>query len=204
MAPGKAISLTPAKVEGPGSLLGRTEANEASDRRESTAHTVLDLGCGRYKLAGTIGIDQSLEVSPDLVCDFVKDPLPFQDASIDGIHARHVMEHIQDIWALMHEIHRVLKPTAELIIEVPYWSSEGAFRDPTHVRFFSEKSFDYWDPDCECKYYTTDGGYKVQSVEHVLHPSPLIRLAAKLFTVRFLKLFNNTITGLRFVLVPVK
>ncbi len=164
----------------------------------------LDLGCGRYKVPGTIGVDQSLEVNPDVVCNFVEDPLPFADDSVDGVHCRHVMEHVEDIWALMSEVHRVLKPGARLIVEVPYWSSEGAFRDPTHVRFFSEKSFDYWDPDCECKYYTTDGGYKVLSVEHMLHPSPLIRFAAKVLGVRFLKLFNNTITGLRFTLAPVE
>jgi SAM-dependent methyltransferase len=164
----------------------------------------VDLGCGRYKVPGTIGVDQSAVVDPDVVADFVAAQLPFADGSIDRIYCRHVLEHIQDLSSLMGEIHRVLKPSGTLIIEVPYWASEGAFRDPTHVRFFSEKSFDYWDPDCECQYYTTQGGYKVRSVECLIHPSPLVKLARRILGLRLLKLFNNTITALRFTLVPIK
>lgn len=163
---------------------------------------VLDLGCGRYKVEGAVGVDQSLEVRPDVVCDFTEAPLPFADGTVDQVHCRHVLEHVEDIWALMDEIHRVLKPGAHLIVEVPYWSSEGAFRDPTHVRFFSEKSFDYWDPDCECRYYSHGRGFKVRGVEHILHPSAVFRWFARIFGVRMLKLFNNAIIGLRFTLEP--
>lgn len=163
---------------------------------------VLDLGCGRYKVSGAVGVDQSIEVRPDVVCDFTQAPLPFATGTVDRVHCRHVLEHVDDIWAVMDEIHRVLKPRAPLIVEVPYWSSEGAFRDPTHVRFFSEKSFDYWDPDCECRYYSSGRGFKVRKVEHILHPSFVFQWAAKLFGVRPLKLFNNTIIGLRFTLEP--
>lgn len=164
----------------------------------------VDLGCGRYGVPGAIGVDQSSDVGADIVVDFMENDLPFDDNSVGIVYCMQVFEHIDDIFSLMNKIHRVLHPTGRLIVEVPYWSSEGAFRDPTHVRFFSEKSFDYWDPKCECNYYANSAPFKVTNVEYVINKRLQAKLINFLFGIRGLKAFNNMIVGLHFELTPLK
>jgi len=171
---------------------------------QSDDFIAVDLGCGRYKVPGTIGVDQSPAVNPDIVLDFIEEDLPFETGSVDKIYCRQVMEHIPDLFSLMNKIHRVLKPNGRLIVEVPYWSSEGAFRDPTHVRFFSEKSFDYWDPECECAYYADVAPFRIEAVTYNTNQRLPARIVKRLFGMRTLKAFNNMIVSLTFELIPLK
>ncbi|MDA0893212.1 MAG: methyltransferase domain-containing protein [Proteobacteria bacterium] len=164
----------------------------------------IDLGCGRRKKPGFIGIDKYSIVEPDIVCDVEIERLPFDDSSVDEIFSSHVFEHIRDIQAVMNECHRVLAPAGRLTIQVPYWTSEGAFRDPTHVRFFTEKSFDYWQPDCVCAYYASSAPFEIIKIDLELHPSPLVRLVKRIFGIRLLKAFNNMIIGISYQLKPIK
>ena len=138
------------------------------------------------------------------VCDIEKESLPYPDSTVDEIYSSQVFEHLRDLNSVMDECHRVLRPNGLLHIVVPYWSSEGAFRDPTHVRFFSEKSFDYWEVGNECAYYSAVAPYKIESVEFNLHPSSLVRWVRRIFGVRFLKAFNNMIVSVEFKLRAVK
>ncbi len=121
--------------------------------------------------------------------------LPFPDSSVGVIHARQVMEHVEDLFGLMDKLYRVLHPSGKLIIDVPYWSSEGAFRDPTHVQFFSEKSFDYWDPDCECAYYAEVCPFKIESIQYNINKRLPAKIVKALLGMRGLKAFNNMIVS---------
>jgi ubiquinone/menaquinone biosynthesis C-methylase UbiE len=72
------------------------------------------------------------------------------DNSVDWVYTTHTLEHIRNFVSLMDEIHRVCKNRAGIYIKVPpaiYEDKpfEGAFRDPTHVRLFTERTFDYFD-----------------------------------------------------------
>lgn len=175
-----------------------------SYRNNSHGVIKIDLGCGRYKKPGFIGVDKFSIVEPDVVCDVEKERLPYDDSSVAEIYSSHVFEHIQDIQFVMNELHRVLAPDGLLTIRVPYWTSEGAFRDPTHVRFFTEKSFDYWEPNNECAYYASSAPFEILDVSLELHPSFAIRLARKLFGLRLIKAINNTVTSISYQLRPVK
>jgi len=104
----------------------------------------LNLGCGNSKKKGYINIDISREVKPDKVWNLEKIPLPFKDNSIDEILAYHILEHILDFIQLMHDLHRICKKGAIIKIRTPFYSSWGQFKDPTHVRFFSPFTFDYF------------------------------------------------------------
>ena len=143
-------------------------------------------------------------MNPDIVCDVEKEQLPFAASTVSEIYSSHVFEHIEDIQSVMNECHRVLAPDGLLTIRVPYWSSEGAYRDPTHVRFFTEKTFEYWRPDSECAYYASSAPFELLGVEYELHPAAAVRVARKLFGLRFIKAFNNTITSIRYRLQPCK
>ena len=103
----------------------------------------LHLGCGVDKKDGYVNCDCSSMVNPDIVMD-IEDKLPFDDNSVDEILMNHILEHINNFIQLMHEIHRVSKPGCKIIIRTPFYSAWGQFNDPTHVRFFTPYTFDYF------------------------------------------------------------
>ena len=104
----------------------------------------LNLGCGQSKKKGYINIDSSKQVNPDKVIDLEKAKLPFKDNSVDEIIAEHVLEHINNFIPLVHEMYRVCKNNSMIKIKTPFYSSWGQFNDPTHVRFFSPFTFNYF------------------------------------------------------------
>jgi len=103
----------------------------------------LNLGCGRDYRKGYINCDASPLVNPDVVLD-LEGKLPFPDNYFEEILAYHVLEHINNFIPLMHEIHRVCKKDAVIKIKTPFYAGWGQYNDPTHVRFFSIYTFQYF------------------------------------------------------------
>lgn len=103
----------------------------------------LHLGCGQNKIKGWINCDVSSEIDPDKIIDLEK-KLPFERDSIEEVLAEHVLEHITNFIPLMHELHRICKDKSQIKIKVPFYSSWGQFNDPTHVRFFTPFTFNYF------------------------------------------------------------
>ena len=106
-------------------------------------NALLDIGCGTNKKQGYIGIDRVKLPGVDVVCD-IEEGLPFKDNTVDGIRVIQVLEHVRDLIFVLEEFWRVCKEGAEIEILVPYWNRVGAFRDPTHVRFFTYRTFDHF------------------------------------------------------------
>jgi SAM-dependent methyltransferase len=107
---------------------------------------ILDLGCGKKKRVGAIGVDHSSRHKPDIIHDLNKFPYPFQAESIDEIYLDNVLEHLEDPVKVMEEIYRICRPGALVKVIVPYFRSKWAFIDPTHRTFYTVSSFDYYDP----------------------------------------------------------
>lgn len=103
----------------------------------------LHLGCGNDYKKGYVNCDISPEVKPDRIVDLERE-LPFKDNSISEIVANHVLEHVQNFVPLVHEFHRVCKKGVKIKIKVPFYAAWGQYNDPTHVRFFSPFTFDYF------------------------------------------------------------
>lgn len=84
----------------------------------------LNLGCGSNRLTGYINIDIEESCHPDLVHDFTKGPLPYDDNTVDNIVLFHTIEHIQKRFhvAILNEIWRVLRPNGTFIISFPEFS----------------------------------------------------------------------------------
>ncbi|MFA4819646.1 MAG: hypothetical protein WC613_01665 [Candidatus Aenigmatarchaeota archaeon] len=114
----------------------------------------INIGSGKKPYEGFINLDRQSMENVDVVWNLEKTPLPFETDTISEINAEHILEHIKNYIPLMEEIHRICKPGAIVRIWVPYFKYEGAFRDPTHVRFFSERSFEYFTEGHEFSYYT--------------------------------------------------
>ncbi len=105
----------------------------------------LDLGCGADKRHGYTGIDACHYPSVDVVRDIDRHGLPFDDDSVDDVYAHHFLEHCHHLVFVMNEIHRVLRPGSRLVAVVPIVEvGTGAFRDPSHVRYFNRDSFLYF------------------------------------------------------------
>lgn len=121
---------------------------------------IIDLGAGPNKFPGSFGVDLNGRSGADLVCDLER-PLPLQDNSVHGIHSAHVLEHIRNLVQLMEEIYRVCKHDATVVISVPYYTSRGAFTDPEHIRFYTEYTFQRFEPPT----YGINCNYKILSTE---------------------------------------
>jgi SAM-dependent methyltransferase len=103
----------------------------------------LHLGCGNDYRKGYINCDVSENVRVDKIVDLEK-VLPFKDNSTNEIIINHVLEHVKNFQQLIHEFHRICKNGAIIKIKVPFYSSWGQFNDPTHVRFFTPFTFNYF------------------------------------------------------------
>ncbi len=104
----------------------------------------LNLGCATDKRKGYVNLDISPLVKPDIVWDLEKTPLPFKENSVSEVLAYHVLEHIHNFIPLMHDLHRICKKNAIIKIKTPFYSGWGQYNDPTHKRFFTPFTFDYF------------------------------------------------------------
>lgn len=108
---------------------------------------ILDLGCGRRKLPGAVGIDLNPNSDADIIHDLNVFPYPFSENEFDLIHCDGILEHLDDIVRVMEELHRIAKPGAKIEVVTAYFTGVDAFTDPTHKRFFTARSFDYFTGD---------------------------------------------------------
>ncbi len=70
---------------------------------------VLDIGCGRWKTKGAIGVDIIPSKGVNVICDLNKVPYPFLDESADKIMCFEVIEHLKNYKVILKEFHRILK-----------------------------------------------------------------------------------------------
>lgn len=119
----------------------------APEQRRGARH--LELGCGKRKPAGAIGLDISRNSLADVQCDVTRTPWPLRDDSFDRISCLHLVEHVDDVVAFMAEIHRVARHGARVVLVTPHFSSVHSWEDPTHRHHFALYSFDMFaDEDC--------------------------------------------------------
>ena len=104
----------------------------------------LDIGCGPSKVSGFIGLDIRNLARVDIVHELNIKPWPLESNSADLIIASHVIEHVDSVIEFMSELHRVLKDNGKLVIRYPHYSQRHTFRDPTHKRFMTLESLDYF------------------------------------------------------------
>lgn len=117
---------------------------ELQQKLQQSDSIIIELGCGPHKLPGSIGIDRLPLNGVDFVAD-LEQGLPFlPDHSVDEVHSRHFLEHVEAFEFLMREVHRVLKPGGKQVAIVPHFSNPHYYSDSTHRRFFGLYSFDYF------------------------------------------------------------
>ena len=70
---------------------------------------------------------------------------------MDRVVAKHILEHLEDLYGIFREVHRILKPGGDFIIEVPHFSCRVAYSEPEHNRFYSYFMFDKLIKTIPCK-----------------------------------------------------
>lgn len=106
--------------------------------------TKLNLGCGQDYRKGYWNVD-SENVHADEQADLRILPWRWPDNSAEEIMMNGVLEHLPDTIGTVNEVWRVLEHGGLFVGSYPFCASTFAFRDPSHVRYFDEKIWDYWD-----------------------------------------------------------
>jgi len=112
---------------------------------------LLDVGCGTGWLAEHFSDYTGIDGSPDAVdaakakgrsilLGDVNEPLPFEDATFDGVVLKDLLEHVGDPVAVVRETRRVLKPGGRVFASSPD-AQRWVWDDYTHRRPFTRKAF---------------------------------------------------------------
>ena len=122
--------------------IGERRAAPSQQIPAARARRILDLGCGRHKVPGALGVDRNPGSQADVLGDLDSKRLPFRDGLFDEVHLNHVIEHLQDVVAVMAEIHRVCKSGAAVTVRTPHFSSIHSYTDPGHRQRLARGSMD--------------------------------------------------------------
>lgn len=148
---------------------------------------ILDFGCSNNKVLKAIGVDIDIQNHPDIVFDLNRFPYPFKESSVDQVHAKHILEHLNDLYGIFREVHRVLKNNGDFFIEVPHFTSRVAYSEPEHNRYFSYFMFDKLVKAIPCKvikrkitFYKTFRFFRIQALANKF-PDTYERFWAYLF-----------------------
>ena len=137
----------------------------------------LDLGCGKNKAAGFIGVDSRAFEGVDQVVDLsarmppVKNsadpqaphggglkPWPWADGSVGEVNCSHFVEHLKadERIHFVNELYRVLAVGGKAVITTPHWNSHRAYGDLTHQ----------WPPVSEMWFYYVNKGWREGNAPH--------------------------------------
>jgi SAM-dependent methyltransferase len=113
-----------------------------SKQRNGPVH-FLNVGSGRDRRDGFVNLDISPLPEVDVVASLAGDRLPFPDDTFSVALCRDVLEHVEIVPAL-RELHRVMAPGGVALISAVHFTSRNLYVDPTHVRGFSVRTFDFF------------------------------------------------------------
>lgn len=117
----------------------------------------LDLGCGKSKREGFVGVDCRNFDGVDQVVDLRK-PWPWGEESVSEAHCSHFIEHLTapERIHFVNELHRVLVPGGTALVITPHWASNRAYGDLTHQ----------WPPVAEMWFYYLDKTWRAANAPH--------------------------------------
>lgn len=103
----------------------------------------VEIGCGKTKTEGYIGVDRFPLEGVDIVAD-INNGLPFETNSVDVIFACHSLEHMDDLQQIMDEIFRICKNGAIINILSPYYNTHTNIANFFHKINFNEDTMRFF------------------------------------------------------------
>jgi SAM-dependent methyltransferase len=173
----------------------------------------INFGCGTDIKEGFINVDNFAGKGVDVIHDFEQFPYPFENESIDELIAINVLEHLSAPVTVMEEIHRIMKKDGEVTIRVPYYNARDMYTDPTHKAFFSQQSFDYFDPSrrhCQERPYYSTARFSIETTyvyTNILFPFKYYKVKPGLlqkFLLGLAGVFGNVVWVIEFRLKAIK
>ncbi len=124
----------------------------------------LDLGCGRRKHSGAIGVDSVQLDTVDVLCDLSARPFPFASECADEVILSHVLEHftIEEIHSILDEVYRILQVQGVVTISVPHSFSPASNSDPTHKTRFTFGTWYHFEKGHAFNYYNGTPKWKIK------------------------------------------
>jgi SAM-dependent methyltransferase len=92
----------------------------------------INFGSGEHALPGYINVDWQEGPNTDVVHDLNVFPYPWKDNSVEEIEMSHCLEHLDRVFAVMKELHRIMAPGGRLHIKVPHFSRGFTHAEHTH------------------------------------------------------------------------
>ena len=114
---------------------------------------IIDIGCGRKKIIGSVGLDFSDMSDADILIDLNSESFPFDDCSVDYAYASHSLEHltVSGFLHVMEETYRCLKPNGQFKIIAPYFQGLLNFANIflTNSICFNEHTFRFFSSEID-------------------------------------------------------
>lgn len=117
---------------------------------------ILDVGCGRNKYPGAIGLDANPKTDADVIHDLGAFPYPFPDNEFDWVLGTHVVEHVPDVMGFISELHRITRPGGRIRLITPHYTNGDWQADLTHRNHLNSYSFQYFMKDRRLFPFYTD------------------------------------------------
>ena len=121
---------------------------------DASGYTTLNLGAGKKHQGGALNVDVVADTNPELVWDLNRIPWPLPSDHFREVFAYDVVEHLDNLVAVMEEIHRVCAAGGVVTITTPHFSCADAYTDPTHRHGLSCFSFHYFTGENQWEFYS--------------------------------------------------
>ena len=141
-----------------------TRLTDVASTNPATTRSRLNLGCGSDIRPEYVNLDVAPLPGVDVVHDLASLPYPFPDDRFDHITAFNILEHLPDTIGVLEELWRISRNGGEILVRVPYWNSLDGITDPTHVRWFNQYTFQFFDPTnprCARRSYYTHARFRI-------------------------------------------
>jgi len=126
---------------------GEKKMDIAFSTEKNANHLVkVELGCGRTKNEGYIGIDRFEFPGVDIVAD-LNEGIPMEDNSVDILYAGGSLEHLENLSHTMSEIYRVCRNRAIVYVIAPYHNTSVNQANVYHKQVFNEDTFRFFSCD---------------------------------------------------------
>ncbi len=152
----------------------------------------LNLGCGIDYKEGFINVDFHDHIKVDKIMNLNFIPYDLEANSFDYIYASHVLEHLNDPFTIMKELHRILKTNGTLHIKVPHFSR--GFTHSEHKAGFDVNFPYYFNPHfTKSGYFGVTFELKKMRLHYFAFFHLLPYLGVSKITIFFMKILNRII-----------